>query len=173
HLGSPNPDFTYGINLGAEYRRFDFSVFLYGSQGNEIYSSVRRGLDFFGHYPQWNKSRNLLNAWTPENKNTSIPRVESAESFSTSGVNSSYFVEDGSFLKVRTVVLGYTVNSNYLNRIKISRLRFYAQAANLFTITEYSGLDPEIGGGSAAFGIDNGGYPTDEMNLSLGLSITF
>ena len=174
HLGDPNPDFTYGINLGFEYENFDFSAFLYGSQGNQIYSAIRKGLDFIGYYPTWNKSNNLLNAWTPTNTNTNIPKVESVASFSTLNVNNSYYIENGSFLKLRSLVLGYTVNPTVKKgNTKKFQVRAYAQVANLFTLTKYSGIDPEVGGASAAFGIDNGGYPTDETNIVFGLSIKF
>jgi TonB-dependent starch-binding outer membrane protein SusC len=172
-LGDPNPDFTYGLNLRLEYKNFDFSAFLYGSQGNQIYSSIHLATDFFGYYPTWNKSRALLNAWTPENTNTKIPKVESTASFSTSGQNCSYYIQDGSFLKLRSLVLGYTLNPSLLTKINISGLRVYMQAANLFTITKYDGIDPEVGGSAAAFGIDGGSYPRSEPNVTFGLSVTF
>ncbi len=171
HLGDPNPDFTYGTNLGLQFKNFDFSAFFYGSQGNAIYSSIRKGLDFMGYFPTWNKSRALLNAWTPENTGTTIPKIESSQSFSTSLVNNSYYIEDGSFLKLRSLMVGYSAHPKKM--MSISQIRIYAQASNLFTFTKYSGIDPEVGGSSAAFGIDGGRYPTDETSLFLGLSVTF
>ncbi len=171
HLADPNPEFTYGLNLGFTYKNFDFSAFVYGSQGNEIYNSLRRALEDMALYPQQGKSKDLLKAWTPKHPETNIPRIGTVASFSTYGVNNSYFIEDGSYLKLRSLILGYTLNREFLKN-KINKLRVYLQAANLFTFTKYSGIDPEIGGSSAAFGIGSGSYPTDETNIILGLSIT-
>jgi TonB-dependent starch-binding outer membrane protein SusC len=172
-LGDPNPDFTYGLNLRLEYKNFDLAAFFYGSQGNEIYSSIRNGTEFIGSYPGWNKSRVMLNAWTPENTNTTVPRIEAFNSPSTWGSNNSYYVEDGSFLKFRSLTLGYQIPSAVLDKIKISNARLFAQGLNLFTLTGYSGLDPEVGGGSAAFGVDGGSYPKSEAGIMFGLSVTF
>ncbi|MEJ7766940.1 MAG: TonB-dependent receptor [Chitinophagaceae bacterium] len=171
-LGSPNPDFTYGINIGVNYKSFDFSTILYGSQGNEIVNALRVNTHFFGTYVG-GKSKDLLNAWTPENTGTNIPKVESANNFSTSGVLNTFFVEDGSYLRMRSLILGYTLNQNILRRFGMSRLRVYFQAANLFTISKYSGLDPELGGGSSSFGIDYGNYPNNQKNLLVGLNFSF
>lgn len=174
HLGDPNPDFTYGINIGLKYRNFDFSAFFYGSQGNEIFNANRSYLEFVGFYTSFTKSRKLLNAWTPENTNTNVPKVESVNSFSTFGAVSSYFIEDGSYLKLKSMVLGYTMTPAVLERIGISKLRLYVQAANVFTITNYSGLDPELVGGSTSVrGVDDGTYPKTELNLILGVNVTF
>ena len=175
HLGDPNPDYTYGINLGLEYMGFDFSAFFYGSQGNEIFNAERSFLDFMGFYATFTKSRRLLNAWTPENTNTNIPKIESVNSFSTMGAVSSYFVEDGSYLKLKTMSLGYTLKPAVINKMGISKLRLYFQAANVFTITNYSGVDPELIGGSstAVRGVDDGTYPNNELNLIFGINVTF
>jgi len=175
HLGDPNPDYTYGINLGLEYMGFDFSAFFYGSQGNEIFNAERSFLDFMGFYATFTKSRRLLNAWTPENTNTNIPKIESVNSFSTMGAVSSYFVEDGSYLKLKTMSLGYTLKPAVINKMGISKLILYFQAANVFTITNYSGVDPELIGGSstAVRGVDDGTYPNNELNLIFGINVTF
>src|SRR5690606_30587873 len=155
HLGDPNPDFTYGLNLNLGYKRFDFSAFFYGSQGNEIFNLTKTYTHFAGFYPTTNLSKDLLNAWTPENTNTNIPKIESQGGFSTTSVPNSFYVENGSFLKMRSLALGYTVPKVFLQKYKINNLRVYAQAENLFTITKYSGLDPEIiGGSTSALGID-------------------
>jgi len=171
-IGSPNPDFTYGLNLGVNYKGFDFSTIFYGSQGNEIINALKVNTHFFGTYVG-GKSKDLLNAWTPENTNTNIPKVESANNFSTSGVLNSFFVEDGSYLRLRSLILGYTVNPTVLKKFGMNRLRVYVQAANLFTATNYSGLDPEIGGSSSGFGIDYGNYPNNQKNFLFGLNIVF
>jgi TonB-linked SusC/RagA family outer membrane protein len=171
-LGSPNPDFTYGINLGVTYRNFDFSTILYGSQGNEIYNTIRSFTHFFSTYVGA-KSNDLLNAWTPENPNSSIPKIESTGSFSSSGVSNSFYVENGSFLKMRSLMIGYTVQPSVLKKFGMSKLRVYAQGANLFTLTKYTGLDPELSGNSSAFGIDYANYPNNQKNFILGLNLSF
>ncbi|MFC4871048.1 SusC/RagA family TonB-linked outer membrane protein [Negadavirga shengliensis] len=174
HLGDPNPDFTYGLNLNAGYKNFDFSAFFYGSHGNDIFNLTKSYTHFVGFYPTTNFSRDLLNAWTPENTNTNIPVVESQGTFSTTLAPNSFYIEDGSFLKLRSLVLGYTVNPEILRKLYMSRLRVYAQVENLFTLTNYSGLDPElVGGPTSAMGIDRGSYPNNELGVIFGLSVTF
>lgn len=172
HLGDPNPDFTYGLNLNLAYKGFDLSSFLYGSQGNEVFQSLLVYTNFFSIYME-QKSNRLLNAWTPQNTNTTVPKVETASSFSTTQVANSYFVEDGSYLRLRSLVLGYTFKPALLEKVGLSKLRVFGQGGNLFTITKYSGTDPEIGGPTSAFGIDNGRYPNNEKSFILGLNVSF
>ena len=171
-LGSPNPDFTYGLNLGINYRGFDFSTILYGSQGNENINALKVNTHFFGTYVG-GKSNDLLRAWTPENTDSKIPKVESANNFSTSRVLNTFFIEDGSYLRLRSLILGYTLKPALLQKYGITKLRMYCQAANLFTITKYSGLDPELGGSSSGFGIDYGNYPNDQKNFLFGMNLSF
>src|SRR5690606_5882291 len=173
HLGDPNPDFTYGLNLNLDYKGIDLSAFFYGSQGNEAFQSLLVYTNFFSSYME-QKSNRLLNAWTPENTNTTVPKIETSGSFSTTQVANSYFVEDASYFRMKSLILGYTFQPALLERLgRINSLRIYAQAANLFTITKYSGLDPEIGGPTASFGIDNGRYPNNEKSLIFGLNVSF
>ena len=171
-LGSPNPDFTYGINLGLNYKGFDLSTIFYGSQGNEIVNTIRSYTHFYAGYIG-NKSNVLLNAWTPQNTNTTVPVIETGASLSTSGVLNSYFVEDGSYLRMRSLILGYTLKPTILQKVGVGKLRVYAQAANLFTITKYTGLDPELGGSSSAFGVDFGNYPNNQRNFLFGVNLSF
>jgi len=172
-LGSPNPDFTYGINLSAKYRRIDLSGILYGSQGNQAINAIKVQTNFFGTYVGA-KSNLLLNAWSPENPNSDIPKIESQNSFSTAGVFNSYFMEDASFLKLRTLMLGYSLdNTSLLEKIRIKKARLYLQAMNLFTLTKYTGLDPEIEGSSSSFGIDWSNYPNNEPVYLIGVNVSF
>lgn len=171
-FGDPNPDFTYGLNLGLNYGNFDLSTIFYGSQGNQILNNVRWWTDFYSTFTGA-KSNVLLNAWTPENTNTNIPKIEAASSLSNSGTNNSYYMEDGSYLRLRSIIIGYTLNPASLRKFGISSLRLYVQAANLFTITNYSGLDPELGGSSSVFGVDFGNYPNNEKNFLFGLNLNF
>jgi len=171
-IGDPNPDFTFGIPLYFNYRNIDLSAFFYGSYGNDIFNSTRYFLDFFQYYPG-NKSNRLLDAWTPENLNSTIPKIENTKSFSNCTVTNSYFIEDGSYLRLKSLILGYTFPSSLLQKFKMSKLRIYIESTNLFTITKYSGLDPELGGSNSNFGIDIGNYPNNECSIILGFNITF
>ncbi len=169
-IGNPNPDFTYGLNLGLNYKDFDFSAIFYGSQGNDVLNLVKWYTNFFSGFRS-GKSNDLLNAWTPQNTNTTIPKIEAAGSFSTSGAPNSFYIENGSFLKLKSLVLGYTLKPSTLKGI--NKLRLYVQATNLFTFTKYSGLDPELMGSSASFGIDYGNYPNNQKSFLFGLNISF
>jgi hypothetical protein len=170
-FGDPNPKFTYGINLGASYKNFDFSIFLYGSKGNQV-MSYRPGLTIDQYY----------NSWTPQNLNPKYPKAESGSYFSTNGVINSWAMEDGSFLKCRQMTLGYSFAPSMLKKIGMERLHIYLQAINLFTITKYSGLDPELTPSlsnlganqqSAGFGVDYGNYPNTERQFLAGINFTF
>jgi TonB-linked SusC/RagA family outer membrane protein len=171
-LGSPNPDFTYGLNIKLSYKNFDFSSMFYGSQGNSIFNTPRNLTDFFGTFVG-GKSTVLLNAWTPENTNTKIPKIEGTSTFSTSSVPNSYYIEDGSYLRLRSLILGYTIKPDILQHLGLSKVRIYLQGANLFTITKYSGLDPELGGSSSEFGVDRGNYPNNQKSFIVGLNVSF
>jgi hypothetical protein len=172
-FGDPNPDFTYGLNLGANFKGFDFTAFFFGSQGNDAINYVRYWTDFYPSF-QGAKSKDLLNnSWTPQNLGAKTPRAENASNFSNNSVPNSYYLEDASFLKLRSLVLGFTIPTAKLNRFGIDRMRVFAQGTNLFQITKYTGLDPELIGGTAAFGIDYGNYPNNEKMFNFGLSLTF
>jgi TonB-linked SusC/RagA family outer membrane protein len=181
-FGSPNAKFTYGINLGANYKGFDASVILYGSQGNKDVNLVKYYTNFYSTLVG-NKSNDLLyNSWTPTNLNPKTPIAENANSFSTTDVFSSYYMENGSFLKCRQASIGYTFSPNVLRRVQADRLRIYFQVTNLFTITKYSGLDPELQPSSGnlgtyqqsgAFGIDYGNYPNNQRGFLAGINLTF
>lgn len=180
--GNPNPDFTYGLNLGATYKNFDFSAFFYGSQGNDVVNYVRWWNDFFPSF-QGGKSKDALyNSWTPTRTGAKTPIAENVSNFSNNGVPNSYYLEDGSYLKCKSIILGYTIPANILNRYGINKLRLYFQVANLFMITKYTGLDPELSGAyddqtgrasNKAFGIDYGNYPNNQKNYNFGINVTF
>src|SRR5690606_12577755 len=170
-IGNPNPDFTYGANLALTYKKFDVTAIFYGSQGNDIFNTTKNLTDFFGTFVG-GKSNRLLNAWNPENTNTTIPKVEATNSFSTSGVPNSYYVEDGSYFKMGNLMIGYTFDLSKTSLSGINNLRVYAQGTNLFVLTKYSGLDPELVGSSASFGVDAGNYPSNQRMFALGLSLS-
>ncbi len=172
-FGNPNPDFTYGFNLSATYKGFDFSMFLYGSQGNDVINYVRYWTDFFPSF-QGTKSVDLLNnSWTPDRPNATVPIAETGSNFSNNGVPNSYYLEDGSYLRCKSLVIGYTIPANNLKRIGLDKCRVYVQAANLFTITNYTGLDPELSGSNSAFGLDQGNYPNNQKNYIIGVNLSF
>ncbi|MBT1685943.1 SusC/RagA family TonB-linked outer membrane protein [Dawidia soli] len=188
-LGNPNPDFSLGINLGATYKAWDFSIFLYGTFGNDIWNNVKWWTDFQSSFQGAKSQTALYDSWTETNRNAKAPIQENVGSFSSASVPNSYFVEDGSYLRAKNVQIGYTLPASTLSKLHLERARIYVQAANLFTITGYSGLDPEIGvtantnnqsGGSlnqsfsttTSFGIDEGVYPNQRQYL-VGVNITF
>jgi TonB-linked SusC/RagA family outer membrane protein len=172
-LGSPNPDFSYGLNVSASYRSFDFNIFLYGTQGNEIWNQVRWWTDFFPNFAGVKSHTALYDSWTPERRNAKAPIQETVGSFSTTNVPNSYYVENGSYLRAKNAQIGYTLPAGLLSRFGVGRFRVYVQGANLFTITDYSGLDPELNAATTtAFGIDEGSYPNMRQYL-VGVNVTF
>lgn len=180
-IGNPNPDFTYGINLSASYKNFDAAMLLYGSQGNDVFNSLRSQLNKWDDFMGAMGNEMLFNAWSPTNQNAKAPIPENSSNFSKSG-SSSFYVEDGSFFKCRSLMLGYTVKPSVLAKAGINKFRLYFQVANLFSIDKYSGLDPELSSAfgslssnqqSAAFGIDNSNYPNNFKNFVVGVNLSF
>ena len=142
HFGDPNPKYTAGLNLGLTYKNFDFSTFFYACVGNDIYNSYKGSNNAYGAV---NIKTALYDSWTPQNHNAKAPIQElDYYNFSTAGTWNSYPVEKGSYLRNKTMIIGYNFPGNWLQKIRIEKLRVYVQAANLFTITKYSGLDPEL-----------------------------
>lgn len=170
-LGNPNPKVSYGINLGLTYKRFDFSVFLFGVTGNQLWNQVKWWTDFESSYDGAKSKTALYDSWLPDRTNAKAPVQEGEGSFSTNSVPNSYYVENGAYLRCKNMQLGYTFPQ--LAGGHIQRLRIYVQAANLFTITKYTGIDPEIGGSDVrSFGIDEGTYPSQRQFLA-GVNLTF
>ncbi|HLX91672.1 MAG TPA: TonB-dependent receptor [Puia sp.] len=176
-IGNPNPKFTYGVNLGATYKNFDFSAFFYGSYGSKIFNYVK----FWTVFPQvfeGNVQSDLLtNSWTPSNLNPKYPRITNSGSFSNSSVVNSFYIEPGSYLRLKSLNIGYSISPALLKKIGIDKFRIFVQGANLFTITKYSGLDPELQGSNLGdqtnFGIDLGNYPANQKNYNVGVDVTF
>lgn len=172
-IGNPNPKFTYGINLGFSYKNFDLSMFLYGSQGGQVWNEVRYWTDFFSSFSGGKSATALYDSWTPTNHNARAPLQENAGYASTNGSPNSYYVENGSYLRAKNILLGYTFPSSLLKNKGINNIRVYIQAANLFTITKYTGADPEINGnGVTEFGVDEGSYPSTKQFL-VGVNLKF
>jgi hypothetical protein len=177
HFGNPNPKFTTGLNIEASYKNFDFSTFLYASVGNDVINYVRYWTDFPQVFDGALSKDAANNSWTPERPNAKVPRLERGANFSTTANFNSYYLENGSFLRCKSMVLGYSVPTAKLKKIGIERFRFYVQAANLFTITKYTGLDPELTGSNfrdnTNFGIDFGNYPSNQKNYLVGVNVSF
>ncbi len=137
-LGDPTPDFIYGLNFSGSYNKLDFGVFFNGVQGNEIYN-LNRFFNIF--WADDNKLVDVLDAWTPENTNTDIPRSTTLDQ-AENRAPSSFFVEDGSYLRLRTLVLGYTLDMGNVDWA--DNLRIFVTGQNLLTLTGYSGYDPDV-----------------------------
>lgn len=170
-IGNPNPKFTYGLNLRASFKNFDFSMILYGSYGNQIYNALRSTITHWNDYPEALSNDLVFGSWTPTNLNAKAPIAENSTNFSNA--EGSFYVENGSFLKCRSMMLGYSLSPASLGKLGIKKLRVYIQAANLFCITKYSGLDPELMGTAESFGIDNSNYPNIFKNYNFGVNLNF
>ncbi|WP_225865764.1 SusC/RagA family TonB-linked outer membrane protein [Dyadobacter aurulentus] len=169
-LGSANPDFFGGINNTVSYKGFEFNVFVQGSYGNEIlnYGSFDQ-LNFTGGN---NQSARVLDRWTPGNPSNTIPRANAAGG---SRLLSTLHVEDGSYLRFKNISLGYNLPQQWRSKLRSQQAKIYVAAQNLFTLTKYTGYDPEVnryGSSSLSQGIDYGGYPAAKTIL-VGLNLTF
>jgi TonB-linked SusC/RagA family outer membrane protein len=171
YIGSPHADFTYGINTKVAYKNFDMSAFFTGSQGNDIYNYNKIFTDFPTFF-NGNRSTRVINSWTPTNTNTTVPALSQSISNSETSPN-SYFVEDGSYFRLKNIQIGYTLPKTTLDNLSISSLRLYLQATNLFTITGYDGIDPEvIQGGNLTLGVDDQTYPFSQL-FTFGVNLKF
>jgi TonB-linked SusC/RagA family outer membrane protein len=180
-IGNPQPKFFGGLNLDATYKAWDINLYFYGSYGNKILNYVESNLESLarrGGVGSENVNEVYFNNhWTPTNPSDRYARAvgTGGDNSSLNNVPSSVWVEDGSFLKLKNLSIGYTLPASLLNKYSISRVRVYVSSQNLFVITSYSGLDPEIGiqGGNATQnGVDNGTYPSSRY-FTFGLNVTF
>lgn len=171
-IGNPNPDFTYGLNLNLGYKNFDLTAYFYGSQGNEIFNYNKWWTDFWPSF-QGQKSEDLLyNSWTTSNTGATVPKASNTSSFSTNTVGNSYYIEDGSYLRLKNLQIGYTLPENIMGNV-FSSARIYIQGVNLFTITDYSGLDPALASFNDTFaGVDEGNLPAVKQYL-IGINLGF
>lgn len=172
-IGNAQPKFIFGLTNNLSYKRFDLNIFLQGSYGNDIYNATRMELE--GMYDSKNQSTAVLNRWTENNRNTDMPRA----GYGVAAIrNSTRFVEDGSYLRVKNVTLAYNVNTSQFEKLGITKLSVYATGQNLLTWTNYSGYDPEVNaystvtGRGTELGIDYGTYP-QSRTVILGLNVTF
>ena len=171
-IGDPNPDFGMGLTLTANYKNWSFSTFFSGEFGFDIYNGTRKQLEFMTYGNLYtNRGIDVLDAWTPENAGSSIPALTTVDDNNETRM-STYFVEDGSYLKCKYIKLGYKFDQGWMKTIGLSALNLYAQLENVFTITKYNGLDPEVPLSTYGARIDNGPYPR-ARTFSVGLNATF
>lgn len=170
-IGNPHPDFTFGLNLNAQYKGWDISAFFNGSVGNDLINRNKVFQDF-PLFPNGNRGTRVLDSWTPSNQNATLPAL-SWSLFGNEINSNSYFVEDGSFVRLKNLQIGYNLPDNVLSDLKMASCRIYLQGTNLFTITDYEGIDPEVaGGGILNLGVDERTYPLSSI-YSLGVNVKF
>ena len=171
-IGNGNPKFTFGLTNTFSWRRFDLNFFFQGSYGNDIYNATR--IDLEGMFDSKNQSIAVLRRWTPENRVTDIPRAVGGGNVDNVR-NSTRFVEDGSYLRLKQVTLTYNFNPRLFRKAGISQLSVYTTGQNLLTFTKYSGFDPEVnafGLSATELGVDYGTYP-QARTLTVGINAEF
>ncbi|MDO6736342.1 TonB-dependent receptor [Wenyingzhuangia sp. 2_MG-2023] len=167
YKGSGIPDFVMGMNFGANYKNFDFSMQWYGSFGGKIMNGTK------AYANQAGTAKDLFYSWTVQNTNSDIPWYNGTSTSPSYRGGSDYFLEDGTFVRLRNVALGYSLPKQVLQTLGLSRLRFYIQAQNPLKFTKYTGFDPEVGNsGLSTRGIDQGTYPVSAQ-YKLGLQLQF
>jgi len=175
-IGDPNPDVSLGLNLAFKYKAFTLDMFFAGDFGFDIQNHMKRQLlsMTYGNLST-NRGVDILNAWTPSNTDTDIPALSLTDDNNEARF-STYYVEDGSYMKMKYLKLSYSLPKNLIKKIGASNLDVYGQVENVFCITKYSGLDPEILPGTAEgqYGarIDNGAYPRPR-SFTIGLNLQF
>lgn len=164
-IGSSIPKYTYGITINMNYKNFDMMVFAQGASGNKIFQGLRR-LDI----QNANYQTTALNRWVGEGSSNSFPRLTTNDTNKNFSNPSDFYLEDGDYLRIKTIQFGYSLPDDIISKLGLQRLRLYITGENLFTFTGYTGYDPEIGGG--VFGIDRGFYPQATTGM-LGINLQF
>jgi hypothetical protein len=162
----PVPAFTWGLNIYLQYKNFDMTMFWQGEQGRDVISDLKKQTDIWSglNISNLNKGDRILDAWTPMNNGSNIPAVSTMDNNNEKRV-SSYYVENGSYAKLRTIQFGYNFPKKICEKMYMERLRLYVSAQNLITIksSKFSGVDPEN---------PNFGYPIP-LNITFGLNVSF
>jgi hypothetical protein len=170
-IGSPHPDLTGGLNIDLGYGAFDMNLFFYGSYGNKLVNYVKRWIDY-GMFNGGLSKRALYETWGSPyiaKENAMLPMLDQSD---VSQQPSEAFIEDASFLRLKSLRLGYTFPTSLLSKAQIKSVKFYAQVTNVFTLTKYSGLDPEYNTSGSGMGLDRGAWPTPRQimfGINLGL----
>ncbi|MBI1769631.1 MAG: TonB-dependent receptor [Bacteroidetes bacterium] len=173
-MGSPIPKFTYGLNINVKYKNWSLDAFAYGVYGNKIMNFQKWYTNFYQSFSGAGLSTNMLQSWTPALGNgAKTPIAESASNFSTNTVSNSWYMESGSYLRLKNLQINYNIPKAMLTKLGLQRVKIYAQAVNLFTITKYTGQDPEIVGNvDVTRGVDVGNYPATRY-YGFGLNVGF
>lgn len=176
-VGSPFPDCSFGLRLGGDWNNFDFNLFFDGMVGNEIYNYPRFSMESGAN--NGNLSTTVANSWRPDNQNTDMPRFSKSDGADNKWAYSDRWLEDGSYVRLKTVDIGYTFPKQWMQKAMIQNLRLYVSMENLFTLTKYSGYTPDLGESSSAGvgynvfsrGIDQGRYPVPRT-FSFGIQVS-
>lgn len=172
-IGNPHPDFTYGFTNNFSYKGIDLSIFMQGSQGNDVMNLTKRAGTLNANL-YTNQLAEAIDFYTPQNTNASLPRPVNSLSHPNNKISDRY-VEDGSYLRIQNVTLGYSLPKDVISKLRLTRLRIYGSVQNLHTFTKYSGYDPEVGSFNQDplfMNIDNGRYPTPRT-FTMGLNVEF
>ena len=165
YLGSPLPKYTFGLTINMDYKGFDFMAFAQGATGNKIFQGLRR-LDI----STANYQTDALGRWTGPGTSEDYPRLTNNDTNGNFGNMSNFYLEDGDYLRLKVVSLGYSLPNDLVSKIKLTKFRLYVTGENLFTLTKYTGYDPEIGGN--VLGIDKGFYP-QAKSFIVGVNVQF
>lgn len=174
-IGNPHPDFTYGVNINVNYKNFSLTLFGQGVHGNDIFNYVKYWTDF-PTFAGNRSTRMLYDSWRPGKTDAILPQLTSSDQVSI--LPSTYYLEGGSYFRMKNIQLGYTLPVSLVSRIGFNTVRVYVQGQNLFTVTKYSGMDPEINlrnytaGNDRQIGVDGGAYPTAKQYI-IGLNLAF
>ena len=169
-LGNPIPKFSYGLNIEAFYRDFDLSLFFQGVGGNKIFNS--RKYEYYFNYAN-NMVEDVLNSWTPDNTNTYVPVAKVDNYDGGNSLPSEFYVEKGDYFRLKNLQIGYTLPQRISRKAYMERLRFYFSVSNVFTLTKYSGFDPEVSSNTLfTRGVDMNSYP-NSRTFTLGFNVTF
>lgn len=169
-LGSSIPKLSYGINIDMFWKDFDLSLFFNGVSGNKIFNAQK--YQYYFNYAN-NMVVDVLNSWTPENQDTYVPVAKMANESGSNALPSEFYVEDGSYFRLKNIQLGYTLPEHISKKAYMQRLRFYFTIQNVFTCTKYSGFDPEVSSNTLfARGVDLNSYP-NARTYTIGFNLTF
>src|SRR5690606_37963147 len=164
-IGNPTPDFTYGLSVGVVYRQFDLGIEFMGVQGNELFRDWNRN-----QFAQFNFQEDRLDRWHGEGTSNWEPILNTSRA--NNRLITSYFIEDGSFVRVRNIQIGYNFAPEFMSRLRLKNARVFVNAQKPFTFARNTGYTPEIGGSAISFGVDNGTYPVPAV-YTFGVNFNF
>lgn len=165
NIGNGTPDWTFGLNFNADWKGFDFNLFMQGVSGADVFDATYRTDIYSGNYPSW-----MLGRWTGEGTSNKYPILKQGDT--QNWLMSDLYVCDGSYFRIKNISLGYTVPQSLTRKFFVERLRFFVMAENLVTWTKYWGFDPEISSGSTSLGVDRGVYP-QARTWTIGVNVSF